>query len=423
MQTSLDQSEVSKTLGLDTSSRRGAIWRWLAYLVIGGGILGLVLWLSFAGAGQNGVQYVTATIDQDDLVVTVTATGTLEPTNTIEVSSELSGTIEKVMVDHNSVVEVGSVLAELDTDKLEAELAHARASLAAKQAKVAEAEATLGEAERDFARQGSLVTKGHVTEHNYEIAKATFERAKAALASATADVAVAEADLTLQETNLSKACICSPIEGIVLKRDVDQGQIVASSLQAPTLFTLADDLTQMELQVDVDEADVSLVEEGQVARFTVDAYRNRTFPATITRVRYAPDTTEGVVTYETQLSVDNTDLALRPGMTATAEITVRTIGNAVLIPNEALRFVPPQPDSEDERSLISSLMPRPRPTSASKNDNGSGQPGQKQVYILKDDVPTAITVTIGLSDGQRTEIIEGALKVGTPVLIDYRDAT
>ncbi len=419
-----ENRDVEEVLGLDRSSgRRRTIKRSLGALAIA--VLAVAAAMAAWRVAQNndGRQFITQTVERGDLDITVTATGTLEPTNEVDVSSELSGIIRRVLVDHNDPVRMGQALAELDTDKIEAEVAHARATLVAAEARLKEAEATREEAKRNFERYTELVERKVASEQKFDEAEARFARAEATVQSAKADIAVAEADLTLRETDLGKACICSPIDGVVLNRNVDPGQTVASTLQAPVLFTVAEDLTVMELQVDVDEADVSLVDEGQPARFTVDAYPDRTFPAAITKVRFAPATTEGVVTYKTHLSVDNSEGLLRPGMTATAEISVRTVKDALLVPNEALRFVPPKSETDDKGDgLLGSILPRPpgRNTSSDTNEADSGN--QKRLWILEDGGPVAMLATVGLSDGQKTEILAGNLGPGRQVVIDVRDA-
>lgn len=420
MHHSLNEEDVSETLGLGlSSSRNRIILRWSILGLSGLVLAALVVWYLSARKDDGGAAYVTAPVERHDLVVTVTATGTLEPTNEVEVSSELSGIIRRVFVDNNDPVDEGQILAELDTDKLEAQVTRARATLTAAKARVKEAEAALAEARRNFQRNNELARMNVVSEHELDIARATYERAAALLESAMADVEVAQADLDLRETDLKKACICSPINGVVLRRNVDPGQTVAATLQAPVLFTLAEDLTAMELRVDVDEADISLVEEGQTASFTVDAYPDRTFPARITKVRFAPDTTEGVVTYETYLAVDNSELLLRPGMTATAEITVKTIRAALLVPNEALRFVPPAPETDEGRGLLRSILPhRPsRDRSATNDLAGKG----KRVWVVANGELKAVEVTTGLSDGQMTEILAGDIESGMEAVTDLRE--
>jgi len=418
MTPSLKEEDVGVTLGLDRpSSRKRAFWRWTTIGVAGLLLAALAVWYLSADRDDGGTAYLTAPVTHGDLVVTVTATGTLEPTEEVEVSSELSGMIRKVLVDNNDPVAQGQVLAELDTDKLNAQVTRAQAVQTAAKARVKEAEAALAEARRTFQRNSELARKNVVSERELDVARSAFERAAASLESARADVVVAEADLELRETDLKKACICSPISGVVLRRNIDPGQTVAATLQAPTLFTLAGDLAAMELRVDVDEADISLVEEGQAARFAVDAYPDRTFPARITKVRFAPDTTEGVVTYETFLAVDNSDLLLRPGMTATAEITVKTVTNALLVPNEALRFAPPAPKAEESGGLLRSILPRP-PRSR-RDANARDQEG-KRLWIVTNGELKPIPVTAGLSDGQMTEISGADIREGMEIVIDLR---
>jgi HlyD family secretion protein len=423
MSTTPSPDDIAQTLKLDKNSRpRRAMWRWLGVVIVvvaiaGGG------WAYFSGTGDgSGPRYITGAAERGDLKVTVIATGTLEPTNEVEISSELSGIVRKVLVDHNDRVRKGQTLAELDTDKLEAEVAHARAVLASAKARVQEAEATLGEAQRNFERYRQLKEKDFASVQKFDEATAVLERARASLQSARADVALSEADLKLRETDIAKACICSPIDGIVLNRQVEPGQTVASTLQAPTLFTVAEDLASMELQVDVDEADVSLVAAGNSARFTVDAYPDRSFDATIMKVRYAPEAREGVVTYKAHLTVDNRDLLLRPGMTATAEILVKTVSDALLVPNEALRYSPPAPEAEAQgRGILGAILPGP-PRSMTERRQRDGDTGRR-VWVLTNGAPVAVAVTTGLSDGRRTEIVGGALEAGQAVILDRQDTS
>jgi HlyD family secretion protein len=391
----------------------------IAGVVIVGGAIALLVARTDGGAPR----YELAPVERADLDVRVTATGTLQPTDEVEVSSELSGIVRTVLVDANDPVRKGEPLAELDTLKLEAEIAAARATLDAARAKVREAEATVAEALADVQRYRQLAQQSIETQQKLSQAEAAYARAKAVLGSARANVAVAEAELRSRETDLEKACICSPIDGIVLQRNVDPGQTVAATLQAPVLFTVAEDLRSMELRVDVDEADVSLVEAGQQARFTVDAHPDRSFPATVTKVLFAPETTEGVVTYEAQLTVDNGELLLRPGMTATAEIAVRTVKDALLVPNEALRFQPPMvADEPERRGLLAGILPRPPGRAVTRRPEDARGAKSGRVYVLEDGEPVAVPVAIGLSDGQRTEITSAALDAGRRVVIDVHES-
>jgi HlyD family secretion protein len=388
---------------------------------------GAVLLVVAAGAaafmgrgGGDAVRYRTTAAETGDLTVTVTATGTLEPITQVNVGIEVSGTVEEVLVDYNNRVKVGQVLLRLDTAKLKAQALQAEASLKAAEAGLTEAKATVKETGANLARlrQVRELSGGKMpSQHDIDTAEAALDRARAAEGTAEARISEAKAALSVDNTNLRKAVIRSPIDGIVLKRDVEPGQTVAASLQTPTLFVLAENLTQMELNVAVDEADVGQVKEGQDATFTVDAYPDRTFPAAISEVRFSPKTVDGVVTYETLLSVNNADLALRPGMTATADITVARREGALLIPNAALRFSPPNTAAEDDRSLVTRvLMPFRRPQ-RERRGNGDGKLPQK-VWALKDGEPAQVRIKVGATDGSRTEVVAGDLAPGTPLIVD-----
>jgi HlyD family secretion protein len=390
--------------------------RWLvtaiAVLLLTGGAL---LWL--LPGKESAVRYETAELQRGDLTVTVTATGTLEPVNQVDVGSELSGIIETVEVDFNDKVQHGQVLARLDTDRLQAQVLESRAALQSNEAKVTEAQATVLETRLAFERCEKLAERQLCTTGDLDAARAAHARARAAEASARAQMAEARATLDGKETELAKADIRSPIDGLVLLRQIEPGQTVAASLQAPILFTLAEDLAQMELHVAVDEADVGRVREDQAAVFTVDAWPERSFPARITQVRFAPRTVEGVVTYETVLAVDNSDLALRPGMTATAVITVQELQDALLVPNAALRFTPPKQDTAQSRGggVFGMIFPRPPMGQRRSNTDRNGGP---KVWALRDGEPVAIPVKTGASDGRFTELQSGDLQPGEPVVVD-----
>jgi HlyD family secretion protein len=375
----------------------------------------IVLGLWIIGGNSSTVKFVTQPVTRGSLTVIVTATGSVQPTNKVDVSSELSGTVRKVFVDYNSPVKAGQVLAELDTDKLTATLNSSRAKLAVAEAKVVEVEATVRQTERDLARHKALAGTQAVSVREQDLALAMYERALATLRSANADVDVAEADLMLNETNLAKTSIRSPINGVVLSRTVDPGQTVASSLQAPVLFSIAEDLKQMELQVDVDEADVGKVHIGQTATFGVDAFADRKFPATIRDLRFASETIQGVVTYKAVLNIDNSELLLRPGMTATAEIKVTEVKEALLVPNTALRYSPPS-TTTDNRSLLSRILPgRPQFRPASRRED-TGQ--NRTVWVLRNGAPAPVAIVIGASDGRHTEVQSGELSAGQAVIVD-----
>jgi len=415
-------ADVAKTLGLDRSSgRTSRWWRWMFAALVVVFFAGALLF--FLQGGDSAVKYVTAEVQRGNLTLTVTATGTLEPVNQVDVGSELSGIIDTVGVDYNDRVEVGQVLARLDTDKLQAQVLQSQAALEATQAKVLEAQATVLETQLKSQRCEELAAKKMCSQEDVDSSQAAYKRARAEEGSAKAQVSEARAKLDADRTNLAKAVIHSPIDGIVLVRNVEPGQTVAATLQAPVLFTLAEDLAKMELHVDVDEADVGLVQAGQTATFTVDAYPERTFPARITQVRFGAQEVEGVITYETVLNVDNSDLSLRPGMTATADITVKRIENAILVPNAALRFTPPlQQKKPSSGGLISQLIRRGPPRSASKKRTEGGVDKKRQrVWVLRDGQPADVAVTIGSTDGSMTEVTGGEVEPGMALVVDTLD--
>ena len=368
------------------------------------------------GGGQAAVRYVSAPAARANLTVIVTATGTAQPTNKVDVSSEVSGTVRRVLVDYNSAVKTGQVLAELDADKLQAIVQNSHAKLAAAKARVAEASATIEEKRGEYERKQALSERQVTSVHDLAVAKAAHERAIAAHANALAEVRVAEADLRLNETNLGKATIRSPIDGIVLVRNVDPGQTVAASLQAPILFTIAEDLKQMELQVAVDEADVGKTRVGQTATFGVDAYPDRKFPARIRDIRFGSETVQSVVTYKALLTIDNSELLLRPGMTATAEIVVNQVETALLVPNTALRFTPASQTNQPQTSFLRRLLPGPPAFRAPSKPDETGP--NRTLWVLRDGAPAAVAVTIGATDGRRTEILKGELAAGQAVIVD-----
>lgn len=423
--------QVAEKLGLHHSStqrkRRQLIIAGVVILLVGG-----VGWrIQGQRAKNEAVQYETMPVTRGDLVETVNATGTLAPVNEVEIGSEISGTLLTVDVTYNDHVTNGQVLARIDTSKLEAQVRQSEASLEAAEAKVVENEATLHEAESQLARLRQVHERsgGQIPSRNeLDAQEATVLRARANVASAKAEIAKAEATLKVTLSDVEKAVIISPINGIVLDRKIEPGQTVAASFEAPVLFTLAEDLTKLELQVDVDEADVGRVHEGQEAAFNVDAYPDRNFPATITQVRYGSKTTDGVVTYTTVLNVSNDDLSLRPGMTATATITTRKVSDVLLAPNTALRFEPPRvetaaPNGQNngsKPSLISSIMPRPPRRDRNMNNGDSKKTKPPTVYLLEGQNIRPVLVTTGFSDGINTQVTSDELAVGSPLVVSER---
>ncbi len=418
---SQNESDIAKTLGVAPGSGRGRrLKRWLLLILV---VVAIVVALSFrkSSGRSNVVQYRTEEAKLGNLVVFVTATGTLEPTNQVEVGSEISGIVRAVEADYNDKVKVGEVLARIDTSKLDAQQTQLKAALEAAQARVLQARATLNETQTKLAQLQRVreLSGGKVpSQSEFDAAQAAFERAKADEASAAASVAQAQATLKATQTDIAKAVIVSPIDGIVLTRSIEPGQTVAAAFQAPVLFTLAEDLTQMELHVHVDEADIGQVKEGQDAEFTVSAYLDRPFQARIVQTRFGSQTVDGVVTYETVLKVDNSDLSLRPGMTATADIMVKKVENALLVPNGALRFSPPAQRQQASRGLVGMMLPGPGRFNRPQEPVVDTTKRQQTVWVLKDGQPVAVPVTIGATDGIKTEIASGDIHPGMPVITD-----
>ena len=409
--------------------KRPLLWAGLAALLVLAAAL--LAWQSGRRAAAA-PSWVTEPVQRGTLNVSVSADGTLQPTRSVNIGSELSGTVARVLVDVNDRVKKGQVLVELDTAKLRDQIAKSRATLASAQARVAQAAATTTEAQGNLARleEVSRLSGGKVPARSeLDTGRATLERARADAVSARADVANAQAQLSTDETNLAKASIRSPIDGVVLTRTVDPGNAVAASLQAVTLFTIAEDLSRLQLSVNVDETDVGLVGAGQKASFTVGAYLNRRYPAAVTRVAYGSTTTDNVVTYTTLLSVDNQDLTLRPGMTATASIQTSDRPPSLLVPNTALRFTPSQAGdaasapSSGGTSIVARLMPRPPGNVARRSttpSNAAGGGGNRQVWVLREGRPAALRVSVGASDGRRSEVSGGGLVEGDLVIVDQR---
>lgn len=405
-------------------SRRLKLYAALVLLVI---VAAAVVFAVFAGKRSGAVQYKTDQARRGDLVVIVTATGTLQPTNKVDVGSELSGTIKSVEVDYNSKVKAGQILARLDTTKLEATIAQSRASLESAKAKVQQAQATVVETKAKLSQYQKVwdLSGGKVpSQTEMDAARAAYERAKADAANYSAMVSQSQAALKANLTDLSKTVIKSPINGIVLTRSIEPGQTVAASFTAPVLFTLAEDLTKMDLHVNVDEADIGKVQEGQKAVFSVAAYPNRMFEAGITQARYGSSTTSGVVTYETVLKVSNPDLSLRPGMTATADITVKKLENVILISSAALRFTPPvQQEKKTSTGLVGALLPRPPKSGSQQRDSLAAGKQQRRIWTLKNGKLTPVSITIGASNGGVTEVTSGDIQPGTEVVTDVITGT
>jgi HlyD family secretion protein len=415
---------IHDTLGIAKSGKKKSPWR--RRLIWGGGILAVLAvgwWLMsgmFGGGEETGFQ--SQAVARGPLNVRVTATGNLQPIDQVDVGAEVSGRVVAVNVDFNSVVKKDDVLAQIDTTELEARRIQVEAQLVAAQAQVREAEAGFADAQRRLERLQGLSEGRTVSQQDLDTAKATFDRASANLEVARAQVKLQQAALDVAQSNIEKAVIRSPIDGIVLYRSIEPGQTVAASFQTPVLFTLASDINKLELLADIDEADVGQVQEGQRATFTVDAFPNRTFDATVVSLRNAPKKAEGagsgggagqasVVVYQAVLSADNAAGLLKPGMTATAEVTVKSLESALLVPNAALRFVP----MEISMREAAAAQDGPQGPVAPRD------PSAGRVFVLGvDGKPSERKLTLGVTDGIATEIVSGELAEGDQVLTDMR---
>jgi HlyD family secretion protein len=388
--------ELARRLGLEEERARP---RWVRVALAGALVLALLLGAGLYFLRPGGASYVTAEAARGDMAVTVSATGTIQPQDQVDVGAEISGRVDSVSVDFNDHVTQGQVLALINTDQIRAQLAQARAALAAARASVATMQATTTETKLRRDRADALYARGGVSAQEQQNATADYERAVAGVAKAKADVENATAQTAIYETMLSKAAIRSPIDGVVLNRKVEPGQTVAAQFQTPVLFTLASDLSRMELQVDIDEADIGVVHEGQAATFTVDAYPQRRFDAKLVSLRNAPKTVNGVVTYQGVLDVDNSGGLLRPGLTATVDMLVAEVKDALLVPNGALRFTP------------AGVSPPALPA------RGNGEIAGR-VWVLQNGTPAPRDLKIGRTDGTRTEILSGDLRQGETVVTD-----
>lgn len=412
-------TSAEQALGLGSKGVRGKRGRGWLYALVAVAIAaaGLYYWRSGGSAPQ--VSYIASPAKLDDITVEVSATGTLQPLIQVDISSELSGVVRSVAVVENQRVAKDEVLAELDTTRLSAQIERAEASVKSAEAKVLESKTTLTETEQAFARAEQLLKRGMTSEQALDTATAARDRASANVAMAEANLAIAEAELKQQQADLVKSKIYAPIDGIVLTRSVNPGQTVASSMQAPVLFVLAANLENMELKAAIDEADIGGVKTGQTARFTVDAFPERTFDADIRDISFASVTTEGVVTYNARLDVDNSELLLRPGMTATVAVVTREAKDVLTVPAAAFRFSPPAASESRGFSLRDLFMPRMRMGRGGGQRQADAEAGMRTLYVLRDGAPEAVQVKIGATDGENVEIVSG-LSEGDQVITGMR---
>jgi len=426
-----ERSTLDEFLGRPPASARTRLLRRAAPAI--GVLLAGLAFLYFAGRNSDQPTYATAPVQRGDLRVTVSATGNLQPTNEVEVGSELSGLVTEVNVDNNDRVKKGQVLARIDTARLQDAIAQSRASLQSAIASVAQAEATAQQAKASLARFEEVhkLSGGKVpSAAEFDTARAEYARAVAGVRTAEASVARARAQLSSDQTQFSKALILSPVTGVVLSRQIDPGQTVAASFNAPVLFLIAEDLSAMRLEVKVDEADVGQVAAGQLATFQVDAFPGRTFPARVERVDVGANASTAstasssssntVVSYTAVLAVDNQDSTLRPGMTATAEIVTSEKRDVLLVPNAALRFSPDGGAASRERSGVTKvLMPGPpRGTAGNQaREVKIGRGSVQTVYVLSaQGEPEPVSVTTGDTNGTLTEVTGDSLREGAAAI-------
>ena len=414
--------------------------RWRRYVVWAAVAVGVVLLILAAmrlfGAKEE-ADYATETVQRGNLTVSVSATGKLAPTNQVTVGSQLSGLVTRVVVDVNDRVVAGQALALIDPEQIDDQIRAGEAQLAAQNAAVTQARATVAEAQAQLQRLEEVrkLSGGRVpSDTELQTGRANAQRATAALRTAQANVEASRAQLAQTQTQRQRAIIRSPVTGVVLARQVDPGQTVASSFNTPTLFVIAEDLSQMKLEVAIDEADVGEVKVGQAASFVVDAFPGQTFPAKITRVDLGSNltvssatassststtaTTGQVVSYAADLSVANASLQLRPGMTATADIVTTAKRGVLLVPNAALRFRPSAAGADSSGGGIAgSLTFRPRRGNRAERTATVGRGAQQTVYVRGDDgQPRALSIVTGDTNGTMTEVTGGELKAGMGVI-------
>lgn len=353
---------------------------------------------------SNGAEYKTVPVTKGDIRATVTATGTVNAVTTVLVGTQVSGTIKHIYVDFNSPVKKGQRIADIDPSTFQAQVDQARANVLAAKANIAKAQAALSDSKRTLDRNEQLWKRNLIARSDFDTAETNFNSNQAAIEASKAQAAQQEAALRLAETNLRYTRIVSPVDGIVVSRAVDVGQTVAASFQTPTLFTIAQDLTKMQIDTSVDEADIGKIQPNQAVDFSVDAYPDATFKGRVDQVRIAPITVQNVVTYDVVIKVNNGDLRLKPGMTANVSIITAEKSQVLRIPNAALRFKP---------ANIERASQKPGKTDPKR----TGQPGYG-VWVQDGKNLKRASVSLGISDGTYTEVTSGELREGQPVVVE-----
>jgi len=372
-------------------------------IIIGSAIVVLILAAGlffYLTSGNNGPKFRTQAATQGDIRATVTATGTMNAVTTVLVGTQVSGTIKTLFVDFNSPVKKGQILAQIDPATFQAQVDQARANLLAAQANVQKAEASVVDTRRTLERNKTLFARNLIAKSDVDTAETNSLSAEAQLSASKAAVAQTRAALDFAETNFRYTKIISPVDGTVISRNVDVGQTVAASFQTPTLFNIAQDLTRMQIDTSVDEADIGKIKVDQPVEFSVDAYPDITFKGKVSEVRNAPITVQNVVTYDVVVKVDNPDLKLKPGLTANVSIILDEKKGVLRVPNSTLRFRPAETSKETT------------PQKGPADQKGSA------VWVLADKKPKRVGVKTGISDGNYTEILSGDLKEGDAVIVE-----
>ncbi|MGJ0364132.1 efflux RND transporter periplasmic adaptor subunit [Aliarcobacter cryaerophilus] len=386
-------------------------------------VIAILIYMFFPKSDSQKVEYITSKVNSGDLKVVVSASGNIKPTNSVEIGIEVSGTIKEIFVDFNDEVKVGQVLAKIDTTKLEAQVESSRAALAIAKANQKESEIALKNKKLLYDRTKKMFDNSdgkYPSQNEFDDTKFAYESAIAVLEASKSKVAQASSNLKNDLQNLEKASVKSSIDGIVLNKEVEIGQTLAATMQAPKLFTLAKDLTNMDLVVSIDEADVADIKDNLDVTFTVDAYSNKEFKGKIKQVRLNPITTNGVVTYETVVSVDNSELLLKPGMTANAKIITKNIKDQILIPNSALRFTPKNSTEKTGTKPASFGTPPNFRAQGSVTKDNKSKDGFATIYILESGKPKELKVKVLDSDSKQSSILSETLNIGDEVIISQK---
>jgi HlyD family secretion protein len=413
----MTNSQLQQDLDSYSNKSSKKIYIWAVVFLLIGAFCAYYYFFIKGGNKKQTVEYITTKIKKGDLSVVVSATGNLNPTNSVDIGIEVSGTIKEIYVDFNDEVEVGQVLAKLDTRKLQIEVDSSKASLAISMANLKESEVTLKNKKSNYDRTQKMYNSSngkYPSINELDNSKYTYEAALASYEAAKAKVNQSEFSLNTALQNLDKAVVKSSIKGIVLNREVEVGQTLAASMNAPKLFTLAKDLSQMDLIVSIDEADVSDIKKGLDVTFTVDAYPNENFKGKIKQVRLNPVDVNGVVTYETVVLVDNEKLFLRPGMTATAKIITKESKDKLIIPNSALRFKPKE--QVEQKTNTMSLVQAPRSPQSGNTTKELGKKEFSAIWIMENNTPKKVMVKVLDTDGKSTTIESKDLKIDDEVI-------